>query len=263
MWALLLNKNTLSLSKSHFKCRVAAYLFWERFFIGPPIKMHNNAISPNENRAGGLVCGTVDHSECRGEASMGLRCCSNESLEINKANRHLQTKHSQYRVKKSKYYSWAVFWKSKSKSVTCLCSICELCVLVCLSKPDIYRGISLTCVTAKMYSRIILNQLQKGKAQILPLRRINEEVKNNNLTAVLCFIDFKKAFDSINRGMMVTTLKAYGVPPTLLRAIEAQGHESQGGDTRWWQRGVCHPCRGAVGGHSCPFSLRYSPGLRV
>ena len=50
MWALLLNKNTLSLSKSHFKCWVAAYLVWERFFIGPPIKMHNNAMIPNENR---------------------------------------------------------------------------------------------------------------------------------------------------------------------------------------------------------------------
>ena len=47
-----------------------------------------------------------------------------------------------------------------------------------------------------------------------------EEVKKNNLTAVLCFIDFKKAFDSIHRGTMMRILKAYGVPPNLLRAIE-------------------------------------------
>ena len=40
-------------------------------------------------------------------------------------------------------------------------------------------------------------------AQILALRRLIEEVKRNNLTAVLCFIDFKKAFDSIHRGTMV------------------------------------------------------------
>ena len=47
-----------------------------------------------------------------------------------------------------------------------------------------------------------------------------EEVKKDNLTAVLCFIDFKKAFDSIHRGTMVKILKAYGVPPNLLRGIE-------------------------------------------
>ena len=52
------------------------------------------------------------------------------------------------------------------------------------------------------------------------MRRLIEEVKKNNLTAVLCFIDFKKAFDSIHRGTMMKILKAYGVPPNLLRAIE-------------------------------------------
>ena len=58
-------------------------------------------------------------------------------------------------------------------------------------------------------------------AQILALRRIIKEVKNNKLPAVLTFIDFKKAFDSIHRGKMIKILKAYGIPPRLLRAIEA------------------------------------------
>ena len=40
------------------------------------------------------------------------------------------------------------------------------------------------------------------------------------MTAVLCFIDFKRAFDSIHRGTMVRILRAYGVPPNLLRAID-------------------------------------------
>ena len=44
-------------------------------------------------------------------------------------------------------------------------------------------------------------------------------MKRNNLAAVLCFIDFKKAFDSIHRGTMMRILKAYDVPPNLLRAI--------------------------------------------
>jgi hypothetical protein len=55
----------------------------------------------------------------------------------------------------------------------------------------------------------------------LALRRLIEEVRKDNLTAVLCFIDFKKAFDSIHRGMMVKILKAYRIPPNLLRAIES------------------------------------------
>lgn len=107
-----------------------------------------------------------------------------------------------------------------------------------LAKPDNYRDISLTCVIAKMYNRMILNRIRdaidphlrvdqngfrKGTTaigQILALGRIIEEVKNN-LTAMLCFIDFKKAFDSLDRSIMLKILKAYGVPPNLLRAIRA------------------------------------------
>ena len=66
-----------------------------------------------------------------------------------------------------------------------------------------------------MLNRMILNRIRvqstptsgktKGEGRttldkILALRRIIEEVKRNNLAAVLCFIDFKKAFDSIHRG---------------------------------------------------------------
>lgn len=99
-----------------------------------------------------------------------------------------------------------------------------------LAKPDNYRGISLTCVIAKMIRDAIdphlrddQNGFRKGTTaigQILVLGRIIEEVKNN-LTAMLCFIDFKKAFDSLDRSIMLKILKAYGVPPNLLRAIKA------------------------------------------
>ena len=36
-------------------------------------------------------------------------------------------------------------------------------------------------------------------AQILTFRRLAEGIKAKNLTAVLTFVDFKKAFDSVNR----------------------------------------------------------------
>ena len=70
-----------------------------------------------------------------------------------------------------------------------------------LSKTDNYRGISLTCIIAKMVNSMILNRIRdaidphlrdnqngfrKGRStvgQILALRRIIEEMKNN-FTAV-------------------------------------------------------------------------------
>ena len=107
-----------------------------------------------------------------------------------------------------------------------------------LSKTDNYRGISLICIIAKIYNRMILNRIRSAidirlrvnqngfrperttVAQILAVRRIIEGVKANNLKAVLTFIDFKKAFDSIHRGKMMKILKAYGIPPNLLKAID-------------------------------------------
>ena len=85
-----------------------------------------------------------------------------------------------------------------------------------LTNTNNYRGISLICIIAKIYNRLILNRIrsvidlklrinQNGfrperttVAQILSLRRIIEGVKANNLPAILTFIDFKKAFDSIH-----------------------------------------------------------------
>ena len=53
--------------------------------------------------------------------------------------------------------------------------------------------------------------------QALALSHIIEEVRWNNLSGVLTFIDFKKAFNSINHNKMMRILKAYGIPKNLLR----------------------------------------------
>ena len=101
-----------------------------------------------------------------------------------------------------------------------------------LSNTNNYRGISLMCILAKIFNKMILNRIrtvinprlrmnQNGfrpdrttVAQILTLRRVIEEVKANNLPAIVSFIDFKKAFYSIHRAKMIRILKAYGIPPT-------------------------------------------------
>ena len=128
-----------------------------------------------------------------------------------------------------------------------------------ISEPDNYRGISLTCIIANIFNRLILNRLRgvidpylrpnqngfrAGRStvgQILALRRIIEEVKANNLPAALTFIDFKKAFDSIHHGKMLKILKAYGIPPRLLKAIGSMYSRTQarvltpGGETSWFR----------------------------
>ena len=106
-----------------------------------------------------------------------------------------------------------------------------------LSCTDNYRGISLSSIVSKTINRLILNRIKPaldGKlrnnqngfrpkrstsAQILALRRIIEGVKANNLKCSLLFIDFKKAFDSVHRGMMLKILEAYGIPQELVRSI--------------------------------------------
>lgn len=107
-----------------------------------------------------------------------------------------------------------------------------------LSKTHNYRGISLTCITAKMMNQMIrcrtksktdlwLSDSQSGfrqklttVVQILALRWVIEETWRNNFTAALCFNDFKKAFDAIYRGKMMSILKAYDIPPELVQAIQ-------------------------------------------
>ena len=46
-------------------------------------------------------------------------------------------------------------------------------------------------------------------SQILALRRLIEGIKDKNLLAIIIFIDFKKAFDTIHRSKI---LRAYGIP---------------------------------------------------
>ena len=66
------------------------------------------------------------------------------------------------------------------------------------------------------------NGFQKGRSatsHILALHRIVDELKTHDMEAILTFIDFRKAFDSIDRGRMFQILIAYGIPPDIVAAI--------------------------------------------
>ena len=107
-----------------------------------------------------------------------------------------------------------------------------------LTKTDNYRGISLTSIVSKTLNKILLNRMkpsleevlrdnQNGfrpgrstTSHILALRRVMEGAKAKNLKATMVFIDFKKAFDSVHRGLLMKKLRAYGIPKAIVRLIE-------------------------------------------
>ena len=107
-----------------------------------------------------------------------------------------------------------------------------------LSKPGNYRGISLAPVAAKVFNKLLLNRIypfvdpllrpnqngfRKGRStlpQILAIRRILEECKIGNKAAAIIFVDFSKAFDSINRQALFHILGLYGIPAPLVNAIK-------------------------------------------
>jgi len=94
-------------------------------------------------------------------------------------------------------------------------------------------------IAAKVYNKLILrriapvldpflrknqNGFRRGRgtlSQILAIRRILEEMRKLNKDAFICFVDFKKAFDSISREKMFEILKLYGIPDKIISAIKA------------------------------------------
>ena len=100
-----------------------------------------------------------------------------------------------------------------------------------------YRGITLTPIAAKIYNLMILNRIrpyvypiliknQNGfrtnrstPEQILAIRRIIEGVKAKNIPAILLFIDFSKALDSIDRAKMRSIIIHYGIQEETVNAF--------------------------------------------
>ena len=123
-----------------------------------------------------------------------------------------------------------------------------------------YRGISLINVLAKVFAVLLLDRFSTERHQrtrdnqggfrpgrgcidqIFTLRRVLEHRYKNQQMTSACFIDFKTAFDSINREALWRILLADGVPPKLVNLIRAY-YDSTSARVR------------VLGEESSPFSL--------
>ena len=100
-----------------------------------------------------------------------------------------------------------------------------------------YRGISLLSVPGKVFASIILNRckdaldqvlreeqcgFQKSRGctdQLFAFRQILEKCMAFQLDVSFCFIDFRAAFDSVDREMMYKIMKHYGLPQKVVNVI--------------------------------------------
>ena len=100
-----------------------------------------------------------------------------------------------------------------------------------------YRGISLLSVLGKVFASIILNRCKDafdqvlreehcgfrksrgGTDQLFALRPILEKFMAFQLDVSFCFIDFRAAFDSVDREMMYKIMKHYGLPQKIVNVI--------------------------------------------
>ena len=79
----------------------------------------------------------------------------------------------------------------------------------------------LSCIRPHIDRLLWTNQngFHQGRStvsQILTLCHVIEKVKEHNLSVVLTCVDFKKAFDYINRDKMFDVLLAYGIPSQIV-----------------------------------------------
>lgn len=107
-----------------------------------------------------------------------------------------------------------------------------------LSKCTNYRGITLLSVPGKVFNRVLLNrmkdevdaQLRDQQAgfrkdrscvdQIATLRIIVEQSLEWNSPLYINFVDYEKAFDSVDRGTLWMLLRHYGVPAKIVDIIK-------------------------------------------
>ena len=113
-----------------------------------------------------------------------------------------------------------------------------------LSQCGNYRGITLLSIPSKIFNRILLQRMKDAidpnlrdnqagfrrnrscTDQIATLRIIVEQSLEWNSPLMINFVDYEKAFDSIDRITLWKILRHYGIPDKLVRLIQKYYEES-------------------------------------
>ena len=101
------------------------------------------------------------------------------------------------------------------------------------------RGISLLIVVCKLYGRVPIKRVRTGTEcaiweeqcglrqyrgcmdQVFAIRQVCEKNLTNRKDVFRAFIDFEKAYDTIDRHGMWQMLRVYGVGGKLLKAVRS------------------------------------------
>ena len=110
-----------------------------------------------------------------------------------------------------------------------------------------YRTIALTSQVGKVMMKILLGRLKaqteeymsEAQArfrkdrntvqQILALRLIAEKAKRVGKPILNCFVDFQKAFDSVEQDICEAVMESYGVGERLLELMKDLGKRTKSG----------------------------------
>ena len=110
----------------------------------------------------------------------------------------------------------------------------------CFNNPSNYRGIALSSCLGKFFSRVLYNRLEKyldsnkiicpeqigfkkgcrTSDHILTLKTIIDKAFKSSKKLYVCFIDFKKAFDTINREALFVKLFKYNIKGPFLNILK-------------------------------------------
>jgi hypothetical protein len=100
-----------------------------------------------------------------------------------------------------------------------------------------YRGISLLSTAGKVLAKVLLARLQLAASKILPesqcgfrasrstidpiftLRQLQEKSIEQQRPLYMVFIDFTKAFDTVDRDLLWKLLEHYGCPDIFVKII--------------------------------------------
>ena len=125
-----------------------------------------------------------------------------------------------------------------------------------------HRGISLLSIAGKVFAKILLNRLKQVSESVLPesqcgfragrstsdmiftLRQLQEKAVEQQQTLYIVFVDFSKAFDTVDRSTLWDVMKVYGCPDKFTNMVR-QFHDNMtavvsGGGSTSTPFSVCH-----------------------